>query len=313
MEKRILFEMNALYRDDFRITGFSFGKGEKAVCIVGSMRGNENQQLYCCSRLIRKLKELEEQGCLKEGKEILVIPCANPYSMNIRKRFWSIDNTDINRMFPGYSEGETTQRIAGGIFEVIKDYSYGIQFASFYMPGKFVPHIRIMKTGFEDVELAEKFGFPYIVLHTPRPFDVTTLNYNWQLWDTKAFSVYTTSTEQIDKVSARQAVEGILGFLAKEGILDYRGFEGYVSKVVSTEEMVTVRTKTAGFFEGKVKPGEHVRKGELLACIVDCYEGIAIDEIHAPVEGTILFAHDEAKAYQNTAVYKIIKESQERR
>lgn len=305
--------MNALYRDDFRITGFSFGKGEKAVCIVGSMRGNENQQLYCCSRLIRKLKELEEQGCLKEGKEILVIPCANPYSMNIRKRFWSIDNTDINRMFPGYSEGETTQRIAGGIFEVIKDYSYGIQFASFYMPGKFVPHIRIMKTGFEDVELAEKFGFPYIVLHTPRPFDVTTLNYNWQLWDTKAFSVYTTSTEQIDKVSARQAVEGILGFLAKEGILDYRGFEGYVSKVVSTEEMVTVRTKTAGFFEGKVKPGEHVRKGELLACIVDCYEGIAIDEIHAPVEGTILFAHDEAKAYQNTAVYKIIKESQERR
>ena len=313
MEKRILFEMNALYRDDFRITGFSFGKGEKAVCIVGSMRGNENQQLYCCSRLIRKLKELEEQGCLKEGKEILVIPCANSYSMNIRKRFWSIDNTDINRMFPGYSEGETTQRIAGGIFEVIKDYSYGIQFASFYMPGKFVPHIRIMKTGFEDVELAEKFGFPYIVLHTPRPFDVTTLNYNWQLWDTKAFSVYTTSTEQIDKVSARQAVEGILGFLAKEGILDYRGFEGYVSKVVSTEEMVTVRTKTAGFFEGKVKPGEHVRKGELLACIVDCYEGIAIDEIHAPVEGTILFAHDEAKAYQNTAVYKIIKESQERR
>lgn len=305
--------MNALYRDDFRITGFSFGKGEKAVCIVGSMRGNENQQLYCCSRLIRKLKELEEQGCLKEGKEILVIPCANPYSMNIRKRFWSIDNTDINRMFPGYSEGETTQRIAGGIFEVIKDYSYGIQFASFYMPGKFVPHIRIMKTGFEDVELAEKFGFPYIVLHTPRPFDVTTLNYNWQLWDTKAFSVYTTSTEQIDKVSARQAVEGILGFLAKEGILDYRGFEGYVSKVVSTEEMVTVRTKTAGFFEGKVKPGEHVRKGELLACIVDYYEGIAIDEIHAPVEGTILFAHDEAKAYQNTAVYKIIKESQERR
>ena len=67
MERKTLFEIKALYRDDFRITGFSFGKGEKAACIVGSMRGNENQQLYACSQLIRKLKELEEQGCIKEG------------------------------------------------------------------------------------------------------------------------------------------------------------------------------------------------------------------------------------------------------
>ena len=132
----------------------NYRKSENCVWNPQKNRTERESALYCCSRLIRKLKELEEQGCLKEGKEILVIPCANPYSMNIRKRFWSIDNTDINRMFPGYSEGETTQRIAGGIFEVIKDYSYGIQFASFYMPGKFVPHIRIMKTGFEDVELA---------------------------------------------------------------------------------------------------------------------------------------------------------------
>lgn len=41
--------------------------------------------------------------------------------MNIKKRFWPTDNTDINRMFPGYDLGETTQRIAAGVFEVIKD------------------------------------------------------------------------------------------------------------------------------------------------------------------------------------------------
>ena len=310
MEKKILFEIKALYRDDFRVTGFSFGYGEKAACIVGSMRGNENQQLYCCSQLVRKLKELEAKGCIKNGKEILVVPCVNPYSMNIKKRFWSIDNTDINRMFPGYNEGETTQRIAGGLFEAIKDYSYGLQFASFYMPGKFVPHIRVMETGFEDVELAKQFGFPYVVLHKPRPFDTTTLNYNWQVWETKAFSIYTTTTEQIDQISARQAVESILSFLRKEGIIEYSGFEGYVSKVVSTEEMLTVRNKTAGFFEGKVNAGEHVRKGQILACVVDCFEGIIVDEIYAPVDGTLLFTHAEPKAYQNTAVYKIIPEKE---
>ena len=64
MKRRTLFEIKALYRDDFRVTGFSFGEGEKSACIVGSMRGNENQQLYCCSQLIRKLRELEDKGCI---------------------------------------------------------------------------------------------------------------------------------------------------------------------------------------------------------------------------------------------------------
>lgn len=310
MEKKVLFEIKALYRDAFRVTGFSFGHGEKSVCVVGSMRGNENQQLYCCSQLIRKLKELEQKGRIREGKEILVVPCVNPYSMNMKKQFWSIDNTDINRMFPGYEGGETTQRIAGGLFEAVRDYAYGMQFASFYMPGGFVPHIRIMKTGFEDVELAKKFGFPYIVLQRPGLFDTATLNYNWQAWDTKAFSIYTTTTEEIDQASARQAVESVLNFMRKEDIIDYEGFEGYVSKVISTEDTVTVRNKTAGFFEGRVNVGEHVRKGQMLACIVDCFEGVVADEICAPVEGTLLFAHAEPKAYQNTAIYKIIPETE---
>ncbi len=311
MEKKVLFEIKALYRDDFRVTGYSFGQGERAACVVGSMRGNENQQLYCCSQLVRKLRELEAAGRIREGREILVVPCVNPYSMNIKKRFWSIDNTDINRMFPGYREGETTQRIAGGLFEAIQDYRYGLQFASFYMPGRFVPHIRVMKTGFEDVELAKQFGFPYVLLHTPRPFDTATLNYNWQIWETKAFSVYTTTTEEIDRASARQAVESVLNFLRKADVIDCDGFEGYVSKVVSTEEMVTVRNRSAGFFEGKAEAGEHVRKGQVLACIADCYEGEVIDEIRSPIDGTLLFAHAEPRVYQNTAVYKIIPEREE--
>ena len=206
MKKEIIFENKALYRDNFRVTGFRFGEGKKSACIVGSIRGNEVQQLYTCSQLVQALKELEKKGRIREGKEILVIPSVNPYSMNVKKRFWPTDNTDINRMFPGYNLGETTQRIAAGVFEKIKDYKYGMQFASFYMPGEFMPHVRMMKTGFESVELAKKFGLPYVVLRTVRPYDTTTLNYNWQIWDTKAFSIYTTTTEKLDRESAKQAV-----------------------------------------------------------------------------------------------------------
>ena len=310
MQESILYEINSLYRDNFRVTGFSFGAGEKSVCVVGSMRGNEYQQIYACSRLIEKLKSLEEKGRITRGKQILVIPCANPYSVNVKKRFWTIDNTDINRMFPGYNLGETTQRIADGIFSTIKDFSYGIQFASFYMSGNFVPQVRMMKTGHENVELAKQFGLPYVVLHNPRPFDTTTLNYNWQIWETDAFSLYTTSTSDIDKKSAVQAVDSILNFLSKQGIIDYKGYEGYISRVVESKDFVNIRSEHAGFFESFVHAGESVERGQLLAKITDPYTATLKQEIRATENGIIAFAHNEILMYQNTAAFKLIREEE---
>ena len=219
MRKRVIYEMVGLYRDNFQIIGYEFGEGEKSVCIVGNSRGNEVQQIYCCSKLVKKMRQLEAEGRILEGHKILVIPSLNPYSMNIKKRFWPTDNTDINRMFPGYDLGETTQRIADGVFREIEDYQFGIQFTSFYMPGNFVPHIRLMDEGYSRIETAMKFGLPYVVVRRVRPYDTTTLNYNWQVWDTQAFSLYTTATEQIDQNGAGQAVLAVMNFLSAQGII----------------------------------------------------------------------------------------------
>lgn len=307
MEKKSIFEIKGLYRDDFRVTGYEFGSGEKAACIMGNLRGNEYQQIYTCSLLVKRLKQLEEEGRIVDGKQILVIPSGNSYSINVQKRFWATDNTDINRMFPGYDLGETTQRIAEGIFQKVKDYEYGIQMASFYMPGTFTPHIRMMKTGLENVELAKQFGMPYVVLRKVRPYDTTTLNYNWQIWETNAFSIYTTTTEQLDHESANQAVKAILNFLGKRGIIQYKSHDGYISQVVEDVDLVSVRVKKAGFFNYKVKVGEEVTKGQVMAEIIHPYEGTIKEEVVAPVDGVVFFSHDnQPLTYANTAVFKIV-------
>ncbi len=307
MEKKIIYEIKALYRDNLRVTGYEFGNGEKSVCIIGSIRGNEIQQLYACSQIVKRLKKLENERKILPNHKILVIPSVNPYSINIKKRFWPTDNTDINRMFPGYSLGETTQRIAGGVFEAVKDYKYGIQFASFYMPGRFMPHVRMMKTGYENVQLAQKFGMPYVVLRHPKPYDTTTLNYNWQVWETEAFSIYTTSTDEVEKESADDAVRGILTFMAKQGIVEYHGHDGYHSMVVDDTDMAAVRTKMAGIFEASVKAGQEVSKGQELARILDPYEGEVREILHSPIDGIVFFMHNEPLTYANTAVFKLIE------
>ena len=116
MVKKVLYTLKGYHREDFNITGYSFGSGDKAACIVGAIRGNEYQQMYICSQLIKVLGELEERGQITSNNEILVVPCLNPYSVNVQKRFWAMDNSDINRRFPGIHGGDTTQNIAADFF-----------------------------------------------------------------------------------------------------------------------------------------------------------------------------------------------------
>lgn len=306
MRKRIIYEMKGLYRDDFRITGYEFGEGEESVFIVGNSRGNEVQQIYCCSKLIKKFRQLEAEDRIKKGQKILIIPSLNPYSMNIQKRFWPTDNTDINRMFPGYDLGETTQRIADGVFREISKYRFGIQFTSFYMPGDFVPHVRLMEEGYSKPELALQFGLPYVVIRKVRPYDTATLNYNWQVWDTQAFSLYTTTTEQISPNGAGQAVLAILNFLSAQGIVNYLGPSLVSPKVVFDTDLIPVRTSESGIFEPLVKAGDRVNMGQPLANILHPYESELIETLYAPADGKIFFIHNEPLTYADTAVIKLV-------
>ncbi|MGN0385327.1 MAG: M14 family metallopeptidase [Lachnospiraceae bacterium] len=307
MKKKIIYEIKGLYRDNFRVTGYEFGKGEKSVCIVGTMRGNEVQQLYCCSQLVKKFKQLETEGRIMLGHKILIIPSCNPYSLNIQKRFWPIDNTDINRMFPGYDLGETTQRIADGVFKEIMDYKYGIQFTSFYMPGEFMPHVRMMDEGYSTVEEALKFEMPYVVIRNVRPYDTATLNYNWQVWNTQAFSFYTTTTTSINRSSAGQSVLSIMKFLSALGIIKYQhGEPKKPSVVIRDTDMTSVRTAKSGIFEPLVKVGDDVKEGTPLANIVNPYDGEVMETLYAPMDSKVFFMHSEPLTYANTAVLKLI-------
>ena len=121
MKKEILYEMKSLYRDDFQIVGYRFGSGEKTVAIVGSMRGDEIQQLYVCSQLVAALKTLETKGELDPDCSILVIPSCNPFSMNVGKRFWAMDGTDINRMFPGLTKERRPKGLRLAFSSIWKD------------------------------------------------------------------------------------------------------------------------------------------------------------------------------------------------
>jgi hypothetical protein len=306
MKKEILYSLKSPYRESLDVIGFRFGSGERSAAIVGAFRGNEVQQMYVCSKLVRELKKLEEAGKINKGHEIMVIPCVNCYSMNIGKRFWAMDNTDINRMFPGYDLGETTQRIADGVFTKLQGYKYGIQLASFYQTGNFLPHVKLMETGFGDKNLMKLFGMQYGIVRQPRPYDTTTLNYNWQIWETNAFSVYTNSTDSIDEKSALVAAEAILRFMANTGIIDLKLHRGYHTEIISESSIEQIHSDAAGIFISMTEIGVTVKANEILGKIIDPLTGDIVSLIRADSAGVVYFGYNSSLINENTVCFKII-------
>ena len=298
--------MTSPCRDNFRIKGYRFGEGEKTMAIVGAMRGDEIQQQYICSQLVNRLHLIEQRGGITEGNSILIIPSCNPFSMNVNHRFWAMDSTDINRMFPGYDQGETTQRIAAAIFSALNGYKYGIQLASYYVPGDFVPHVRMLKTGYEDVETARLFGMKYVTTCQPRPFDTTLLNYNWQLWNTKAFSVYAGKTNQVDLNTSGETIDAIFRMMKRTGVINY-GTHGvaYESIRIDEADLQHIKARHAGIFCRLVDAGSRVMPGESLAHIIDPYNGQILNDVRATAEGTVFFAHHRPVVFQNALLFMI--------
>lgn len=308
MKREILYSIKSPYREPMDIVGFRFGGGDKTLAVVGAMRGNEIQQMYVCARLVKELEKLEKRHGIAGGKEILVIPCVNYYSMNIGKRFWTMDNTDINRMFPGYDLGETTQRIADGVFTNVKDYEYGIQLASFYQQGDFLPHVKMMKTDFAEPELMRSFGMRYGILRTPRPYDTTTLNFNWQIWETKAFSLYTNATDTIDDASAEDAVTAIMRFMCSAGIINGKVQPGYCTEIIPENGTEQVRSDTAGIFRSLTHVGAHVEQNDVLGKIIDPLDCSEKSVICADHSGVVFFEYNKPLIDESTICFKIIKD-----
>jgi len=306
MKKDVILSVPSYFRDDMNVMGYRFGKGEKTCAVMGALRGSEVQQLYVCARLVAFLREVERDGGIMPGKSVLVVPTAISLPMNVGDRLWSPENMDINRRFPGNSEGATTERIAAALFDKLKAYKYGVHLTSFYQPGEFVPHVRMMKTGRQNPELGREFGLPYIYVRTPRISDQTTLNYCWQLAGTQAYSLYAGQTKEINEEAAEQTLRAIVRFLNRRGVIRSDVASGGVSSIITNDDLLTVSSSAAGLLRRVKHAGAHVRRGEQLAFIINPLDGSVKEVLKTPVTGMLFFIQEGPFVTEHSPVFQVL-------
>ena len=77
--------------------------------------------------------------------------------------------------------------------------------------------------------------------------------------------------------------------------------------IIEEKELVYVKSGHAGFFDPLVDSGQKVRKGQLLARILDPGEGRVLDELCSPVDGTVFYVQSNSLSYAHAALVKLLK------
>ena len=307
MAKELIFNFPSPNRDSLKVYGYRF-KGEDkkpSVAIVSGLRGDEILQLYVASQLVNFLNEKVKNNINFIKGEILIIPSVNTFGFNIEKRYWPLDNTDISRMFPGYEKGETTQRIAALLFEKIQGFDFGIKLTSGVRSAEYIPHVKVFDMENSDIEKGKDFGFRYVHKVEPKPYDTASLTYNWHIWNTKAFSIYGGKTNHINFRYVEEIKNGIIRFLSKNGIINFKINELFCSQIINDKNLLNIKTPEAGIFHPFKKIGDFATKGEPLFKIEDPLSGETRAEIESPVDGIVFQMHSYPMIYQSTTAFKI--------
>ncbi|MBN2817288.1 MAG: succinylglutamate desuccinylase/aspartoacylase family protein [Campylobacterales bacterium] len=309
MKKIEILTIESLNRSPLTIEGYLFeGSDPKAasVAIVGAMEGKTVLPLYSASKLVEFLRN-EIGNKEKIRGNILIIPSINHYALNLGERFWPLDKTDLNMIFPGYGAGETTQRIAHKVFEALSGYDYGISLETRNDLSSCISYISLLQSGYEDIPSARKCGLRLIHHKEMKPTDTVSLQYNWQLWGTKALSIICPSDTKIETDGYKEIFESMVRFLYAIGSIEYKVMLGYDSNIVYNKGIEIVKTPKSGIFIPTKKTGASVAKEEMIGKIINALEGNVVHRIFAPCDGVITCVYNNGLILENALAFRILK------
>lgn len=127
------------------------------VFVSAAVHGDELNGIEIVSRLIQSKSLRIVAGTL------ILVPIVNVYGVLNHSRYMP-DRRDLNRSFPGSSQGSLAGRVAATfIKEIVSHCDYGIDLHTGAIHRSNLPQIRANLKDRETLQLAEKFGVPVLL------------------------------------------------------------------------------------------------------------------------------------------------------
>jgi predicted deacylase len=290
---RNLLCMTAPVREGFDIPCHEIGPKahHPTVALVAGLHGDEINGIFILSRLADFLNSVEagKYPELTLRKRVLIIPAVNVLGVNLRTRTWPFDKTDINRMFPGSTIGETTQRIAYAVLEATKRAELRIDIHTASADFEELPQVRLYGPTAEERTTAQLFGLPAIMERSMSPVFTTTLMHSWKVWPGQSLVLRVGQAGTVQLGHCQQVFRSLVTLLGRLGVLEGVQIAHEDEEVCCFDKPSAFRVfaEKAGTFVSDCKVGRWVRAGQELGYIYDSINGNVIEKVVSPVPGLL--------------------------
>ncbi len=266
------------------------------ILFTAGIHGDEVNGVEIVRQLIAKGINKPKRGT------IICMPVLNVFGfINLKREF--PDGRDLNRVFPGSSNGPLANRVAHKlIYDIIPHVDYVMDFHT-GGSGRFnAPQIRIAENEKHLTILAQVFGAPFVVYsknlsksfrHTCSKLGIPLLLFEGG------------KSLHIDDIVTNSGVNGVKRLLHHLGMLHSK-FKVSKPKTncIVIRESRWKRAKYSGMFKPSIKISSKVKKGDVLGNITDPY-GKFNYFVKADNSGYIINVNEAPIVYQGDALFHI--------
>ena len=259
--------------------------GGPHVALIGGVHGCEYSSIAAVTRVMNELETDELRG------SITAVPVVSMQSFQRRSPFVvPEDGKNLNRSFPGSYDGSYTEVLARSIFdEVIAPADVLIDLHGGDLVEALEPFTvyRASPVEAEARALAVAFGLPYVVREEPGTELGGMTTHAAADAGIPAIIAEAGGAGRLEEAAVTMLVEGVRNALRHLGMLP--GPVAHPARELRTVgSFVWLRSRSAGWWEAAVAPGNEVREGAVLGRVRNLF-GDVLEEINAPQDGVVLF------------------------
>jgi hypothetical protein len=281
-----------------------FGRGKPLMSVVSGLHGDEYNSLYVCHLFIDWLRGAAAQhnGYTLRGR-VRVLPAVNPPGLLLGDRHWPFDNTDLDRVFPGYNQGETTQRLASWIFEAVRQSICCVDLHAGSHLLEEWPQVLAWSGQPRAIDLAKSMGLPLVWLRQlasqtemrPQALEVTgsvqsTLAYNLFQLGVDTLVVRAGGGQRLDPARCQQVFLGLVRLALHLGVASGPApAPGEATpQVVTAAQIQPLHARAPGIFVAEVGLGQRLEAGQCLGQVLDPLKGELREEVRSPLSGRLV-------------------------
>jgi len=260
------------------------------LALIAGNHGYEYPPIIALQQLRPKINPQNLAGT------VIMVHCANMPSFLGRTVYFSpVDGKNLNRVYPGKTDGSVSDRIAYAMtVDIIEQSDYVLDLHCGDGNEDLMPYLYQTETGDADMDakiaaMVLAFGMDHIIVDRGRPTDPAASLYCSTTAITRGKPAVTIEAGYLggtDQESVDIIKNGCLSVMRLFQMID--GAPLHVDEPIYLDPSEVLYSPVTGLLYHHVQKNQQVKSGDVLVSITDFF-GAPLTEIRAPFDGVVLY------------------------